>query len=60
MSLSKINDGGECAIGGVVAGIEVTEIGEDGLEFREGVILRFQKPDPHVIGMVIGYEHAVA
>jgi hypothetical protein len=55
----KFTDGGECT-GGVVAGMKVTEIEEDGLEFRAGVILKFQKPDPHVIGAVIDHEHAIA
>jgi hypothetical protein len=33
----KFNDGGEGTGGGVVPGIEVTDMEEDGLEFRGGV-----------------------
>jgi hypothetical protein len=40
--------------------MEVTDIEEDGLEFAAGVIFRFQEPDPHVIGVVIDHEKAVA
>jgi hypothetical protein len=35
----NFKDGGECTGGGMVAGMEVTEIEEDGLELRAGVIL---------------------
>jgi hypothetical protein len=40
--------------------MEVTDIEEDELEFRAGVILRFQEPDSHVIGVVIDHEQAAA
>jgi hypothetical protein len=38
--------------------MEMTDIEEDGLEFRAGVILRFREPDQHEIGVVIDHEKA--
>jgi hypothetical protein len=43
-----------------MAGIQVFDVHEDGFQLRACVFLGLEKPHPHVMGMVVDDEQAIA
>ena len=45
---------------GVMAGMQVFDVQEDGFQFRTCVVFRLKEPHPHVVGVVVDDEQALA
>jgi len=44
---------------GVITGMSVPRVEEDGLQFRARLILRLQKPHPHEVSVVVDDQQAI-
>jgi hypothetical protein len=56
----KLEDRCERARLGVMAGMQVFDVEEDGFQLRTCVVFRLKEPHPQVIGVVVDDEQAVA
>jgi hypothetical protein len=56
----KFYDWCERARLGVMAAIQVLDVQEDGFQLRTCVVFRLEEPHPHVMGVVVKDEQAVA
>jgi hypothetical protein len=56
----KLEDGCERARLGVMTGMQVFDVQENCFQLRTCVVFRLQEPHPHVVGVVVDDEQALA